>query len=116
MDYVEIIVSILTGLAACIPLVIKLVEYVQKAIKEKNWQNLLTLVMGWMQEAEGKFKEGSEKKEWVMMMVKASAESINYNIDMIEVGKLIDALCDMSNAVNPPNRKEESNKQEEEVK
>lgn len=111
MDYVEIVVSILTGLAACIPLVIKLVEYVQKAVKEKNWQKLLSFVMDLMQKAEDKFKEGAEKKEWVMMMVKASAESINYNIDMTEVGKLIDALCDMSNVVNPPNRKEEVKKE-----
>jgi hypothetical protein len=107
MNWVEIIVSILTGLAACIPLIIKLVEYVQKAIKEKNWQNLLTLVMELMQQAEGKFKDGAEKREWVLMMVKASADTINYNIDMIEVGKLIDALCDMSNVVNPPSKKEE---------
>ncbi len=107
MDWLNIIVSILTGLAACVPLVIKLVEYVQKAVKEKNWQKLLSFVMDLMQQAEEKFEEGAEKREWVMMMVKASAETINYNIDMIEVGKLIDALCDMSNVVNPPAKKEE---------
>ena len=41
MDWVEIIIAILSGLAACIPLVIKLVQYVEKAIKEKNWSALL---------------------------------------------------------------------------
>lgn len=107
MDYVNIIVSILTGLAACIPLVIKLCEYVQKAVKEKNWQKLLELVMKWMEQAETKFEDGAEKKEWVLTMVKASSEAINYNIDMTEVGKLIDALCDMSNVVNPPVKNEE---------
>lgn len=111
MDWVEIIVSILTGLAACIPLVIKLVEYVQKAVKEKNWQKLLSFIMDLMQQAEGKFTVGAEKKEWVIMMVKASADTINYDIDMTEVGNLIDALCDMSNAVNPPAKKEEVKKE-----
>ena len=34
---IQIIVSILTGLAACIPLAVKLVQYAQQAAKEKNW-------------------------------------------------------------------------------
>ena len=36
MEWSEFIVSILAGLAAAIPLVVKLVEYVQKAVKEKK--------------------------------------------------------------------------------
>ena len=41
MEWVEFALSIVAGLAAAIPLVIKLVEYVQKAIKEKNWGTML---------------------------------------------------------------------------
>ena len=37
MDWVGLVVSILSGLAAAIPLVVQLVNYVQKAVKEKNW-------------------------------------------------------------------------------
>ena len=36
MDWYEVIISILSGIAVAIPLVIKLVEYVRKAIKEKQ--------------------------------------------------------------------------------
>ena len=43
MAWYEIAVNILTGLAITIPLVVKLVEYVQKAIKEKNWSKLLII-------------------------------------------------------------------------
>ena len=49
MEYMQYIVSILAGLAAVIPLVIKLVEYVQKATKEKNWNKLVSLVIDLMQ-------------------------------------------------------------------
>ena len=42
MEGYEIVVSVLAGLTVCIPLVIKLIEYVQKAVKEKNWNALLT--------------------------------------------------------------------------
>ena len=45
LNWVEIVISILTGLAAAIPLVVKLVEYVQKAVKEKNWNKMLDMVM-----------------------------------------------------------------------
>lgn len=99
-NIVNIIVSILTGLATAIPLVVQLVKYVQKATKEKNWNQLLTLVTNLMEEAEKKFETGAERKEWVLMAIKSSADTINYPIDMDEVSKLIDNLCDMSKIVN----------------
>ena len=104
-EYLRLILSIISGIAATIPLVIKLIEYVQKATKEKNWNRLLNLVIGYMEVAESKFKTGAEKKEWVLAMVKASADTINYDIDMEIVSQLIDDLCDMSNVINPPAEK-----------
>jgi len=35
-------------------------------------------------------------------MVMASANTINYDIDLDVIGKMIDDLCDMSNVINPP--------------
>ena len=55
MNWINYIVSILSGLAIAIPLIVKLVEYVEKAIKEKNWNKLLDLIINLMQEAEEKF-------------------------------------------------------------
>lgn len=78
----------------------KLVEYVQKATKEKNWNKMLDLVIDLMEEAETKFAEGADRKEWVLAMVKASADSINYDVDIEAVGAMIDSLCDMSKVVN----------------
>ena len=108
MDWLEIIVNILTGLAIIIPLVAELIKQTKKSIKEKNWTELLSRVMKLMQEAEIKFKNGAEKREWVLMAIKASANTINYDIDMDEVGKLIDSLCDMSNVINAPESKKEA--------
>lgn len=102
MEWYEIIVSILSGLAVTIPLVIKFVEYVQRAAREKNWNQLLALVMNLMAEAEEKFDNGASRREWVLGMVKASASFIDYNIDLEQVGKLIDSLCAMSKQVNAP--------------
>ena len=62
---VSIVVAILTGLAAAIPLAVKLIQYVEKAAKEKNWGALLGLVVGLMEEAEQKFDDGATRKEWV---------------------------------------------------
>lgn len=102
MEWYEILVSILSGLAVTIPLVVKLVEYVKKAIQEKNWNNLLTLVMNLMVQAEEKFDNGADRKAWVLSMVEASAKTINYDVDLAQVGQLIDALCAMSKQVNAP--------------
>lgn len=102
MEWLDVAISILSGLAVTIPLVIKLVEYVQKSIKEKNWQALLELVTNLMKEAETKFENGADRKEWVLTCVKASADTINYDIDLDQVSELIDSLCAMSKIVNAP--------------
>lgn len=105
MEWMKMIVSILAGIATCIPLAVKLVQYVQKAVKEKNWSKMVNLVIELMQTAEAKLETGADKKEWVLAMVKASAETINYDVDIDEVGALIDSLCDMSKVVNAPSVK-----------
>lgn len=97
---VSLVVALLTGLAACIPLVIKLVQYVQEAAKEKNWASLLGLVVDLMEQAEQKFQDGATRKEWVMAMVVASAEYINYPLDTSALSELIDGLVDMTKVVN----------------
>lgn len=97
---VSLIVALLSGLATCIPLAYKLVQYVKKATQEKNWNALLGLVIDLMEQAEKKFTDGATRKEWVMAMVQTSAEYINYPIDNVALGKLIDTLCDMSKIVN----------------
>lgn len=99
---VNLVVAVLTGLAACIPLAVKLVQYVQKATQEKNWSALLGLVVDLMEEAEVKFSDGATRKEWVMAMVQTSAEYINYPVDTEALSEMIDALCDMTKIVNPP--------------
>ncbi len=100
LDWVSIIVQLLAGIATAIPLVFQLVKYVQKAIKEKNWNDLLKLVMNLVAAAEQKFDNGAERKEWVLAMVKASSDTINYDINMDEISALIDSLCDMAKVVN----------------
>ena len=62
-SYINYIVAILTGLATAIPLVINLIKYVQKAAKEKNWNQVVKLVMNLMEEAETKFDNGADRKQ-----------------------------------------------------
>jgi len=102
IEWLRLIASIVAGLITAIPLAIKLVEYVKKAVKEKNWGKVLDMVMKYMETAEEKFDNGADRKEWVLAMVKASSETVNYDIDMEVISKLIDDLCKMSKTVNAP--------------
>lgn len=101
-EWVEILVSILSGLVVVIPMCFELAKWVRAAIQEKNWQALLGLITGFMTEAESKFQSGEERKAYVMLAIKASADTINYQLDMEVVSKLIDDLCSMSKVVNAP--------------
>lgn len=101
-NIVSIVAALLTGLAACIPLAVKLVQYVQKAAQEKNWTALLGLLVDLMEQAEVKFDDGATRKEWVLAMVQTSAEYINYPVDTTALSDLIDALVGMTNVINAP--------------
>ena len=100
MDILNLIIEILAGLAIVIPLVIELVKYVRKSALERNWTNLIQLVMDLMAAAEDKFDNGADRKQWVIAMVQASANAINYPISDKELGDLIDDLVKLTNKVN----------------
>lgn len=101
-DMMELVLAIVSGILTCIPLVVKLVEYVKKAADEKDWTRLVTLVSTMMSDAEKLFATGEERKEWVLNNIEVLAlmEGIRCEIDLKVVSKMIDALCAMSKQVN----------------
>ena len=100
MNILNLVIEILAGLAIVIPLVIELVKYVRKSALERNWTNLMQLVMSLIAAAEEKFDNGADRKQWVIAMVQASAKAINYPISDKELGDLIDDLVELTNRVN----------------
>ena len=101
--WIQIVISILSGIAVAIPLIIKLVNVVKDSVKEKNWNLLMKMTMDYMTEAEKNIASGAERKEWVMSMVIASAANINYPMtddDVKKIEDLIDAICDASKILN----------------
>jgi hypothetical protein len=102
MSIWNIIISILTGLATAIPLVIKLVKYMKESIKEKNWQKLLILVQTFITEAEANpdLTDGAARKAWVINRIQALSGVVDYNIDIDKIDELIDSLVAFSKKVN----------------
>ena len=103
MSWVDIVVSIMSGLAVCIPLVVQLVNVVRASVKEKNWSQIVTIVLDLMKQAETLFAEGAARKAWVLAGVESAAKSINYNYDEVakqKVSDMIDAICATAKIVN----------------
>lgn len=103
MEHIDLLVQVLAGLAAVIPLVVELVKYVQKATKEKNWNAILKLTIDYMKTAETMFEDGASRKEWVLAMVQSSAVSINYDLDeeaLAKISELIDSICAAADVIN----------------
>jgi hypothetical protein len=100
MEILNLIVAIVTGVCACIPLVLQLVKYVKMAITEKNFANIMKLVLELMPEAEEKFSTGAERKEYVMNNIKSLSATLNYEVDMDKVSEMIDAVIAVTKKVN----------------
>lgn len=98
--WVEIIVALLTGLVAIIPVVIKLIDVVQKAAKEKNWKAVVQIVLKLMTEAEQAYTDGVDKKVYVMSSIKAMESTLQYDIDEDAIGHLIDAVVAATKKIN----------------
>ena len=100
MNVWEMIASICAGLAVCIPLAAKLVQYVRANVRAKNYPALISLVTDLMEQAEEMFENGADRKTWVLKMVEAAADSLNFDVDPNIVGDMIDTLCAMAHVVN----------------
>lgn len=98
--WIQIIVPIITGLAACIPLVIKLIDVTNKNVKEKNWTAVMQLVLKLMQEAEANYTTGAERKEYVIDSINAVKDTLNYNVDMAVVSEMIDSIILATKKIN----------------
>ena len=98
--WVQIIVPIITGLAACVPLAIKLIDETKKNIKEKNWTAVMQLVLKLMQEAETNYSSGAERKEYVLDSINAVKDTLNYDIDMNVVSEMVDSIILATKKIN----------------
>ena len=98
--WVEIIVSIITGLVVCIPLVFKLVQFIKNAAKAKNWAPMMQLVLTLMTEAEENYSTGAEKKEYVIDGIKALEGTLNYDVDIDAVSAMIDSIVLATKKIN----------------
>lgn len=100
MEWYEIIISILSGISICIPLVIKMIDCIKALYKEKNWSKLVVIVSNFMAEAETLYPDGASKKEYVINSVLAIAKTIDYPVDKDMLSELIDSLVALSKKVN----------------
>ena len=100
MAWFELITQLLVGLATLIPLVINLIKYVRLFVKERNWSQLVQLLMVYINQAEKEFETGADRKKWVMDMIKASAATINYEYDEEKISTLIDEIVLLSKKIN----------------
>jgi len=103
MDWIEIIVAIVSGILIVMPVLTKLIMYVQIAVKEKNWNLIAQLTLKYMTTAESMFSTGAERKDWVIAMVKTSAQGVEYDLDeaaITKISDLIDTICSASKIIN----------------
>lgn len=103
MDLIYSLLSVVSGILVCIPLVAKICSMVKINAKNKNWNLLITGILKYMGEAEKMFATGAERKSYIMTdIVYKVARDVNYELtaeDLVKIDAMIDSLCDMANIV-----------------
>ena len=100
MEWLKLVIAILSGISACIPLVIKLINVLRELYKEKNWSKLVVIATNFMAEAETLYPDGASKKEYVINSIMAISKTIDYPVDKEMLSELIDSLVTLSKKVN----------------
>lgn len=98
--WTTIILPIISGLIACVPLAIKIVDVSKKAVKEKNWTVVVQLVLKLMSEAEQNYTNGADRKDYVMSSIKAMEDTLQYDVDEKAIGELIDSIVSATKQIN----------------
>lgn len=104
-DLIQLVILICSVAAIMIPFMVKLYHTTEDLVREKNWPRLVSATVEYMEQAEELLEYGADRKEWVIAMVRVTADQINYELtdaDIKNLEDLIDELCDMSKIVNPP--------------
>lgn len=103
MELIYSLLSIVSGILVCIPLVVKICAMVKTNAKNKNWNLLITGILKYMSAAETMFETGAERKKYIMTdIVYKVARDVNYELtaeDLAKIDAMIDSLCDMANIV-----------------
>lgn len=104
MNWVFIIALAAAVVAEAIPFIVTIIKYVKENSNERNWTNLVKLVFDLCMQAEEEFELGADKKEWVLSMLKATADSVGYDLsdtEMLEkVSNLIDSFISATKVIN----------------
>lgn len=103
MSVLEILISILSGIAVCIPILSALANAITECVKQKNWSAIVLFVLDYMTQAESLFEKGADRKTWVMEMLEETVIQLNYTYDeeaKAKVSAMIDSICDASKIIN----------------
>lgn len=100
MNILQLIIAVLTGLSAAIPLAVKLVQTVKEMVRQKNWSAMMTLVLKLMSEAEENYQTGAEKKKYVIDSIKAIEGAVAFDIDEAVIAGMIDAVVEATKKIN----------------
>lgn len=103
MSILNIIVTILSGIMVCVPILLALGSAITECVQEKNWSAIVTFVLDYMVEAEQLFEKGADRKTWVMQMLEEVVIQLNYPYDdeaRNKVSAMIDDICDAAKIIN----------------
>lgn len=103
VKWINVIVSILSGISVCIPLVISLINTIRQVVQEKKWNIIVSDVLDLMIRAEEDYNNGAERKEYVMNAIKLISKQVGYNFDQeaeLKISIMIDEICKLAKVVN----------------
>lgn len=94
------IFSYIAGGVAIIALFIALIKTMRELKLNYGWIQMMYAIFEYIEEAESEFKNGEDKKQYVLEQIEKLANEIGYKINIIEIGEFIDCLVSFSKKVN----------------
>lgn len=99
-EWIDLIVAICGAISVIVPLGIKYFKAIKTIIKEKNYAKILEIMKDAAVEAEKLYKDGAEKRTYVLDLLKVSCENLKVEYDEARFDEELTKFIAATKAIN----------------
>lgn len=99
-EWIDLIVAICGAISVIVPLAIKYIKAIKTIIKEKNYAKILEIMKDAAVEAEKLYKDGAEKRKYVLDIIKVSCDDLKVEYDEAKFDDALTNFIAATKAIN----------------
>lgn len=99
-NWIDLIIAICGAVSVIVPLAIKLYTTTKQLVQEKNYTKIISGIAEIAKEAEGLFDNGTERREYVLNILKVTSDNLGVPYDEVRFDKELTKIVEAAKKIN----------------